>query len=202
MAGLRLGILGGTFDPVHLGHLELAREARDALRLARVLFIPAGRPWRKAGRGITSDEHRVAMLREAVGSEAAYEVATLEVERAGPSYTVDTLETLRAEHPGAEMFFIIGEDALADLPDWVRPERILELAILAVARRAGRRANVVQEAMRRVPGLGERVIWLTMSPVEVSATEIRERVRAGLPIGDMVPAAVETYIRERGLYRE
>lgn len=199
---MRLGILGGTFDPVHRGHLALAAAARDELRLGRVLFVPAGQPWRKAEGSITADEHRVAMLRGALEAERGFEIATLELERAGPSYTVDTLEALRAGGPGNEMFFILGEDAVADLPNWVRPERILELAKLAVARRSGGHSEAVEEAARRLPGLAERVVWLAMPLVEVSATEIRERVRRGLPIGGMVLPAVEAYIREQGLYRE
>lgn len=201
MAGVRLGVLGGTFDPVHRGHLALAAAARDELGLGRVLFVPAGQPWRKAGRSIALDEDRLAMLQRALEGEAGLEIATLELERAGPSYTVDTLEALRAEVPGAEMFFILGEDALSDLPNWVRPEGVLELAKLAVARRCGGAGEADAGAGRRLPGLAERVAWLAMPVVEVSATEIRERVCRGLPIGEMVPAAVEAYIREHGLYR-
>ncbi len=199
---MRLGILGGTFDPVHLGHLALARAARQELDLGQVVFVPAGQPWRKAGRRVASHEERVAMLRLAVEGEAAYEVETLEVERPGPSYTIETIEALRIERPGAELYFIMGEDALADLPNWVRPERILELAKLAVARRPGAAGEALREATRMLPGLTDRVIWLVMPPVEVSATEIRERVRDDQPIGGMAPAAVEAYIREQGLYRE
>ncbi len=119
------------------------------------------------------------------------------MDRPGPSYTAETLEVLRAARPGDELFLVLGEDALADLPHWVRPERILELATLAVARREGvQRASAV-----RLSGLSERVIWLKMPLVPVSATEIRERVRRGLPVGELVPPVVEAYIREHGLYR-
>ena len=197
MAGLRVGVLGGTFDPVHRGHLALARAARDELGLDEVLFVPAGQPWRKAGRIVAPAGHRLAMLRLALEGEAEFRVETLELDRPGPSYTADTLEALRAARPDDEMFLVLGEDALADLPNWVRPERILELATLAVARReVGPRA-----AGERLPGLSERVVWLKMPLVPVSATAIRERVRRGEPIGDMVPPAVAAYIRERGLYR-
>ncbi len=202
MAGLKLGVLGGTFDPVHRGHLTLARAARDELGLAEVLFVPAGRPWRKAGRRIGREEHRLEMLRLALAGEPAFRVATLELERAGPSYTADTLETLWAERPGEELVLILGEDALADLPNWVRPRRILELATLAAARRAELPPQALAEAGRRLPGLLEGVVWLKMPLVAVSATEIRERVRRGLAIGDMVPREVEAYIREHGLYRD
>ena len=201
MAGLRLGILGGTFDPVHRGHLVLAGAARDELGLERVLFVPAGQPWRKAERPITSGEHRLAMLRLALEGEGAFEIATLELEREGPSYAADTLEALRRDRPNHELFFILGEDALVDLPNWVRPGCILELATLTVAKRAGTDRKEVEEAARRLPGLLDRVVWLKMPLVEVSATEIRDRVRRGLPIGDLVPRVVEAYIREHGLYR-
>ncbi len=198
---MRLGVLGGTFDPVHQGHLALAGAARDELRLEQVLFVPAGQPWRKTGQEIGGNADRLAMLRLALEGDPSFQVATLELERSGPSYTADTLEALAAQRRGDEMYFIVGQDALADLPNWVRPERILELARLAVARRPDVSAEALEEAQRRVPGLRERVVWLKMPPVEVSATEIRERVRRGQPISGMVPAAVESYIRERGLYR-
>jgi len=197
VAGLKVGVLGGTFDPVHRGHLALARAARDELALDEVLFVPAGQPWRKAGRIVAPAGNRLAMLRLALEGEPAFRVERLELDRPGPSYTADTLEALRAAGPDDELFCILGEDALADLPNWVRPGRILELAMLAVARREG----APKAAVERLPGLSERVVWLKMSPVPVSATEIRERVRRGEPIGEMVPAAVAAYIRERGLYR-
>ena len=197
---MRLGILGGTFDPVHRGHLALARAARDELSLDEVLFLPAGQPWRKAGQKIGSNEHRLAMLRRALEGEAAFRVLRLELERPGPSYTADTLEALRDDRPEDELFFLLGEDALMDLPNWERPQRILELAMLAVARRADTSPKALEETERRLPGLGERVIWLKMPAVAVSATEIRERVREGQPIGGLVPATVEEYIRKQGLY--
>jgi len=197
MAGLRVGVLGGTFDPVHRGHLALARAARDELTLDEVLFVPAGRPWRKAGRIVAPAQDRLAMLRLALAGEAAFRLETMELDRTGPAYTADTLEALRAARPDDELFCILGEDALADLPNWVRPERILELATLAVARREG----VPKAAGERLPGLSERVVWLKMPLVPVSATEIRERVRRGLPVDELVPAAVAAYIREHDLYR-
>ena len=197
---MRLGLLGGTFDPVHRGHLTLARAGRDELGLDEVLFLPAGQPWRKAGQMIASNEHRLAMLRRALEGEAAFQVSRLELERPGPSYTADTLEALRDDRPEDELFFLLGEDALMDLPNWERPRRILELTRLAVARRADSSPEALEEAERRLPGLGERVVWLKMPAVAVSATEIRERVREGQPIGGLVPATVEEYIRKQGLY--
>lgn len=198
---MRLGVLGGTFDPVHRGHLVLAAAAHAELGLDRVLFVPAGQPWRKGDRAITSGEHRLAMLRLGLEGQGAFGIVTLELEREGPSYTADTLEALRRERPNEALFFILGEDALVDLPNWARPGRIQELATLVVARRAGTRRKDVEEVARRVPGLLDRVVWLKMPPVEVTATGVRERVRRGLWIGDLVPPAVEAYIREHGLYR-
>lgn len=197
---MRLGVLGGTFDPVHRGHLALAAAAREELALDGVLFVPAGRPWRKAGRRIASDEDRLAMLKAALEGEPAFRVSWLELEREGPSYSAETLEALRSDRPDDELFFIVGEDALADLPNWVRPRRILQLATLVVARRSDVPSSALEEAERLQPDLSERVIWLNMAPLAVSASAIRERVRRGEPIRDLVPPAVEAYIREHGLY--
>jgi len=199
---MRAGVLGGTFDPVHRGHMALARAAREELGLDEVLFVPAGQPWRKAGRIVAPAEHRLAMLRLALAGEPAFRVEALELERPGPSYTADTLGALAAARPGDELFFIVGEDALADLPNWVRPERILELATLAVARRADVPPAALAAAEARLPGLAGRTVWLKMPLVPVSATEIRERVRRGEPVGELVPPPVEAYIHELELYRE
>jgi nicotinate-nucleotide adenylyltransferase len=198
---VRLGILGGTFDPVHRGHLVLARAARDEMGLDRVLFIPAGQPWRKADRDVTSADQRLAMLQLALEREETFEIVLLEIEREGPSYAADTLEALRQDRPNDELFFILGEDALLDMPNWARPGRILELVMLVVARRVGVGREAVEEAARRLPGLHERAVWLKMPLLNVSGTDVRDRASRGLPIGDLVPRAVETYIREHALYR-
>jgi nicotinate-nucleotide adenylyltransferase len=198
---LRLGILGGTFDPVHRGHLALAAAAHEELGLDAVVFVPAGEPWRKVDRVVSSGDDRLAMLQRAVQGEPSFEVSTLELERPGPSYTADTLEALRDERPAGEYFFVLGEDALGDLPNWRRPGRILELAKLAVARRADTPPQELEGAEQRLPGLMERVVRLEMPLMAISSSEIRDRVRRGLPVGDMVLAAVEGYIREWGLYR-
>ncbi len=195
---MKLGFLGGTFDPVHLGHLVLAETARDQLGLDGVLLVPAGRPWRKADRRITEGHHRLAMLRLAVRDNPAFEVCTVEVERPGASYTVDTLEWLHAERQGSEVSFILGGDALRDLPNWRRPERILELAALAVARRSRQRAG---GALTLAGAPAPRVLWLEMPRLDISASEIRQRVRQGRSIRYLVPEAVEAYIRQHALYR-
>jgi nicotinate-nucleotide adenylyltransferase len=194
---LRLGVLGGTFDPVHIGHLLLAEEAREQLGLESVLFVPAGQPWRKAARQISDGKHRLAMLRLAIDQNPAFEVSDVELERRGPSYTGETLARIREEHKKAELFFVMGEDALADLPNWRDPDRILELAMLAVARRPGDDA-ANPDLVAIAPG---REVWLSMPLIGISSSEIRERVGNGLSIRYRVPNAVEAYIRKQKLYK-
>ncbi len=197
---MRLGVLGGTFDPVHVGHLLLAEEARERLGLEQVLFVPAGQPWRKAGKRISKAADRLAMLRLAAEDNPAFEVSDLEVSRLGPSYTGETLASIRAEHKDAEIFFIMGEDALADLPNWRDPDRIVELAILAVARRPSDSPEDRDlELMAIAPG---REVWLSMPRIDISSSEIRERVQKGRSVRYRVPDAVEAYMREHKLYRE
>jgi nicotinate-nucleotide adenylyltransferase len=194
----RIGILGGTFDPIHNGHLALARSAREQLRLDRLIYVPAGVPWRKAGREITPARQRLAMVRLAVADDPSTEVSTIETERQGPSYTVDTLQTLKQQNPGAELYFIVGEDALADLPNWREPERIIAFATLAVARRSGSAA--ADQPWRSVSQIETRIVWLDMDPLAVSASDIRRRIAAGEPVDGMLPAAAEAYARKQGLY--
>jgi len=198
---MRLGVLGGTFDSLHLGHLILAEQAREQLLLTRVLFVPAGQPWRKAGRSLSPAEDRLAMVRLGIRGHAAFDLATWEIERPGPSYTADTLEWLHKQEGDTELFCILGQDAFLDLPNWRWPQRILEIARLAVARRLGESSDQTQ-VEAALPGLEGRLIWLDMPLIEISASAIRERVRRGLSIRYMVPDAVEEYIREHGLYRK
>jgi nicotinate-nucleotide adenylyltransferase len=195
---MKVGIIGGTFDPVHTGHLVLAEQARDELSLDLVLFIPAGDPWRKAHREITPAEHRLAMLRLAIEGNAAFGISDVELRRDGPTYTADTLETLAGERLDDAFYFIVGADALADLPNWHEPERIVRHAMLAVAPRDD---TAVADVLLEVPQYAERVVRFTMPRMDISSTDIRERVRAGRSVRYLVPAAVEAYIRERGLYR-
>ena len=185
------GLLGGSFDPPHRGHLALGEAARRQLGLARVRLLPAGDPWRKAARGVTPAAERLAMTRLAVADDPAFEVDAREVERPGPSYTVDTLRELRDEGE-TDLVLILGGDALADLPAWREPEAILALARLAVAPRAGEPV--------KAPA-GARVTVLAMPPLAVSSTLVRERIRAGEPVDDLLPAAVAAHVRARGLYR-
>ena len=200
---MRVGVLGGTFDPPHLGHLILAQEALQALDLSQVLFVPAGEPWRKAGRELSSRDHRLAMVRLAVGDNPHLAASTAEVDRRGPSYTAETLAELRQQFGSEpELFFIMGADSLTDFPHWHQPHRILELARLAVAERAPLGDEGFQEGIpeEMAEALRERVVWLPMPLIAISASAVRERVRQGLSIRYWVPAAVEEYIHRHRLY--
>lgn len=194
--------MGGTFDPIHLAHLILAEQARVFLGLDRVLFVPAGAPWRKADRRIAPVADRVAMVRAALAGDPYFEISLIESERRGPSYTVDTLSVLQEQlGPQAELYFILGQDALADLPNWREPARIVQLARLAVAARPGRPPADPAALERAVPGIQDRIDVVPMPQVDISSTDIRRRVAEGISIRFLVPAAVEAYILAHGLYR-
>lgn len=199
MADLRLGVLGGTFDPPHVGHLVLAEQAREQLDLARVVWVPAGEPWRKGGRAVSAPEHRLAMARLAVAGNDAFEVSTVEIERPGPTYTVDTLEALSHRDAGAALVLILGLDALLDLPNWREPQRIMELAGLAVAPR-GRELPPESWLESLLPGLAGRVVEVDMPRLDISATDLRRRAGEGRSLRYLVRAQVEGYIRQHGLY--
>lgn len=198
---MRVGVLGGTFDPVHFGHLLLAELCREECRLDRVLFVPAGVPPHKLGRAITPAAARGAMLELAIAGNPAFAVDRRELQRRDPCYTVDTLRELRQEQPGTQFVFLMGADSLADFPTWRTPAEILRLVEVAVVRRRGE----PEPDWSPVRGLGvanweERVRLVTGPAVDYSATEIRRRVGAGASIRYQVPAAVECYIRQHGLY--
>jgi nicotinate-nucleotide adenylyltransferase len=198
---LRLGVLGGTFDPPHVGHLILAEEARLALELDQVLFVPAGAPWRKAGQELSPREDRLAMVQLAVGDSPHFAVSILEIEREGPSYTAETLAALQQQLPDdSEIFFIVGQDSLADLPSWRQPQRIILLARLAVAARTAWESAKADALEKEVPGISQRLVWLDMPRIDISSTAVRDRVRQGLSIHYRVPPAVEEYIRQHRLY--
>ncbi len=200
--GVRLGVLGGTFDPVHIGHLVLAETARDRLALDKVLFVPAGVPWFKLGRELTPAHHRLEMVRRAVGSKGShFAVSEIEVARPGPSYTVDTLDELtRSQGEEAELFVVLGTDALNELARWKEPDRVLSLATLVTMARPGHRGVAVRalDAIRQ--GASATVVEVEGPVVGVSGSDIRERVSRGRSIKYLVPEAVESYIREHGLY--
>lgn len=198
---MRVGILGGTFDPVHLGHLIIAEEAAEQLSLDRVIFVPAGNPWFKEGNDITPATARLEMLRLAVGSNPLFCIDTQELERNGPTYTVDTLEELRKRlGAAAELYFIIGLDALAELARWREPQRIVKLCRFAAMRRPEYTRLEVPGLDEAVPDIGDRVCPIENIQVDISSSDIRRRVQEGLSIRYLVPAAVESYIRDKGIY--
>lgn len=198
---MRVGILGGTFNPPHLGHLVCAQEAHRELGLDRVLLIPAGVPPHKQVSSEPGAEHRLALCRLAVQGDPRFEVSDLELCREGPSYTVDTLQILSTRRPTDEHFLILGGDIAAGLPSWHRPERVLELATVAVAGRRGTSRAAVVRALHRLGG-EERCTFFSMPPIGISSTMIRRRLRVGQPIRYFAPDGVCAYIDRHGLYRE
>jgi nicotinate-nucleotide adenylyltransferase len=197
----RLGILGGTFDPVHHAHLVAAQEARHQLELDRVLFVPAGAPPHKPNRPLSPARHRLRMLELATADQPHFAISRVDLDRPGPCYTVDTLALLRSEWgPTPTFFFIEGTDSLVDIPTWYQPQRLLDLCELVVVKRVGVELDLPQ-LERQLPGITSRIHWVQMPLLEISSTSLRARVRAGRPISYLVPPAVEAYIREHGLYR-
>lgn len=198
---MRVGILGGTFDPVHVGHIFIAEEARIRLSLDRVLFIPAGNPWLKVDHSVTPAVHRVEMVRLAIAKHAHFELCTVEVERSGPTYTVDTLEYLNRQSDD-ELYFILGLDSFVDLPLWREPERMVQLCRLVVVPRSGTNLPELGEVAEKVDGLSEdNVVTLDSPMIGISSSGIRDRVARGLPIDYLVPGEVDRYIIAHGLYR-
>lgn len=199
---MRRGLLGGTFDPPHLGHLVLAEAARRILSLDEVIFIPAGQPWVKAAMKVTPARHRLAMTRLAAAELPYAAVSDTEIKRPGPSYTWQTLEELRALYPQDELYFILGWDNLGSLPLWHYPDRIIKSACLAAAPRTGSPKPDLAALDKAVPGLAARTVVMTEPEIDISATAIRERVRQGQPISALVAAPVAGYIAAHGLYRD
>jgi nicotinate-nucleotide adenylyltransferase len=192
---VRIGVFGGTFDPPHIGHLLLASDAREALRLDRLIFVPAGtQPFKVNTPPIASARDRLEMVRLAVADDADYTIDDTEIGRKGLSFTVDTLEQLSRKNPGAKLFLLLGEDTLAGIDGWRNPGRIRELATLAVMRRSGSEGSPVA-------AIADGVTTVSARRVDVSSTEIRERLRAGKSIKGFVPESVERFIEARGLYR-
>jgi len=196
---VRIGILGGTFNPPHLGHLICAQEAYLQLGLDRVTLIPARIPPHKRVEEEPGPDHRLELCRAAVGGDDRFDVSDVEIARAGPSYTVDTLGLLHCREPQSELFLIVGGDIAAGLPQWREPERVLSLATLAVAERRGTSRAEVDEALSGLRG-GERARFFQMPTIGVSSTVLRHRVRAGQPIKYYVPDAVASYIDRHRLY--
>jgi nicotinate-nucleotide adenylyltransferase len=196
---VRLGLLGGTFNPPHIGHLVCALQGLFELELDRVLLVPVNEPPHKGVEADPGVEHRVELCRRAVQGEERIEVSLIEAEIPGPSYTVDTLRRLHERCPGDDLTFIVGGDMALSLPAWREPEAILELALLGVAEREGVRRTDIAE---RLSALGaDRVRFFDMPRLDISSSLIRRMVAAGRPIRYLVPDGVAAYIEEAGLYR-
>ncbi|MCD6352493.1 MAG: nicotinate-nucleotide adenylyltransferase [Armatimonadetes bacterium] len=196
----KVGLMGGTFDPIHLGHLVVAEEARERFGLDRVVFVPNGQPPHKEGRRITAAEHRYNMCLLATAENPFFTVSRTEIDRDGPCYTIDTLRLFRAQlGPEAEIYFITGADAVLDLPNWREPDAILSECHVVAAHRPG------FDLACLVPALGEerarKVQEMALPALDISSTRIRARVAEGRSVRYLVPPAVEGYIAKMGLYR-
>jgi nicotinate-nucleotide adenylyltransferase len=199
---MRLGLLGGTFDPIHYGHLLLAERCREECGLDRVWFLPAGLPPHKAGEAITAGAQRAEMVEFAIAGHSQFEVNRMELARAGRSFTVDTLREIHAEDPSRELFFLIGADSLAELPTWRDPAGIVELATIVAVNRGDRPAPDLDAARRTLgKAVADRIRLVTMPGIDLSSTDIRRRVREGKSIRYMTPRPCEVYIHEHGLYK-
>lgn len=198
---MRLGVFGGTFDPVHLGHLVLAELCREQCRLDEIWFVPAGNPPHKVGAALTPGPRRAEMLELAIAGHSQFKVDRRELDRSGPSYTVHTLQELANENPANELFFLVGADSLIELPQWYEPRRIAELATLVAVNR-GR--SGLPDLSSLVPHLGSEAVGriqnVSIPAIDISASELRRRVQQGLSIRYQVPRSVECYIGEHHLY--
>lgn len=199
---MRIGIFGGTFDPVHIGHLILAEQCRTQAGLDEVWFVPSAQPPHKSDRGVTRFDQRCEMLELAIAGHPSFRVDRIEKERAEPSYTAVTLEQLHARHPGNEFFLLLGSDCLPDLPGWYEPRKVIERASLLVVPRPGVMLWPPERlaAALRVDVPAVRLRFIACPPIDIASREIRRSLTDGMSIRYMVPRAVEEYIRERKLY--
>lgn len=196
---MRLGLFGGTFDPIHLGHLILAECCREACALDQVWFVVAGAPPHKRG-GRTAVEHRLEMVRIAVAGHPAFQASELETGRPGPHYSVETLESVHHDRPDDELFFLIGADSLADLPSWRQPARIATLATVVVVNRAGIDPAILTSLPDLGPGTKPLQV-VTIPSIGIASHEIRQRRAEGRSVRYQVPRGVEAYIGAQGLYQ-
>jgi nicotinate-nucleotide adenylyltransferase len=201
-----IGLLGGTFDPIHYGHLVIAEEVRYVLHLDEMVFIPTGQPPHKPGRIVTAAQYRVAMLELAIASNPHFAISLIDVERSGPSYTVDTLRQLRKEWgTNTALYFVIGWDSLQELHTWHDSAGLLEqLTYLVAVRRPGYVEEPGYNELLEVqlPGIQQRLLVIPAPQLDISATDLRQRVAEGRPIRYQTPEAVEQYIAQHGLYRD
>lgn len=201
----RVGILGGTFDPVHYAHLVIAEEVYAALGLAEMVFVPAGHPPHKSGSMVASAHHRLAMLELAIAGNPHFSISRVDLERPGPSYTVETLRLLREQWgTRTDLYFLIGWDSLEDFLTWHDPAGVLEqLSYLVAVRRPGyhEESGYRDSLEARLPGIKQRLLVVPAPQLEISSTDLRERVAQGRPIKYQVPEHVEQYIEQNSLYQ-
>jgi nicotinate-nucleotide adenylyltransferase len=193
---MRIGVFGGTFNPPHLGHLIVAESARESLNLDEVLFIPCASPPHKSSRSLADADCRLEMVRLATSGHSGFEVSDIEVQRGGKSYTVDTLRTLTALYPRAQLYLLIGIDNLLELHTWKEPEEIFSLSEVVAINRPGFDPTTVRKDYLR------RVTFLRYPSIDISSSEIRRKAKMGKSIRYLVPSAVETYILRHGAYRD
>jgi nicotinate-nucleotide adenylyltransferase len=198
---MRLGVFGGTFDPPHLGHLILAAEARSQLELDRLLWVLTPYPPHKQNQSVSSLEQRLALVEAALAPDITFDLSRVEIDRPGPHYAADTIELLKQEYPDADIYYLIGGDSLHDLPTWHEPQRFLgQIAGLGVMRRPGDYINpTVLE--RALPGIDHKLLMIHAPLMEISSSELRQRIASGKPFRYYLPPAVYDLIVERGYYR-
>jgi nicotinate-nucleotide adenylyltransferase len=195
-----VGILGGTFNPPHIGHLVCAQEARAQLALDRVILMPVHTPPHKEAIDDPGPDARLALCQAAIASDEELEVSTLEIERGGPSFTVDTLRALHGSREGDDLTFIVGGDMASSLPSWQEPEAVLELARIAVAEREEHRRHEIAERVASLRGAAEQVVFFSMPRLDISSSDIRRRIAEGRPVRWLMPGDVCDEIERRGLY--
>ena len=198
---MRLGILGGTFDPPHFGHLRMAEAALAQLSLDKVLFAPVGvQPLKQEERSSTP-EHRARMVELAIANDPRFALSRADLDRSGPHYTIDLLTIIQQQYPDAALWFIMGEDSLSDLLRWRDPAQLIQLARLAVLRRPDVQPDW-PALERELPDLRAHIDWIEHGEIDISATDIRERIQQGVPIDALVPSEVIEFIRAQRLYQE
>lgn len=195
-----IGLMGGSFNPIHLGHLNIGRAALESGVVEKVLFLPSGNPPHKRA-GLEDKQHRLAMVRLAVDGEESMEICTEEIDREGVIYTVDTLTILHEKMPDCRFYYLIGADTLCVLHTWRRAEDVIRLCAFLVVMRPGEDEAQVMAAARRWREMGAEISFLPACMMDISSTQIRERMASGLSLDDLVPAQVEAYIRENDLYQ-
>lgn len=200
MSGTRWGILGGTFDPIHYAHLAIAEQAREQLDLSGVLFVPAATPVHKPVEAVSPADVRAGMVELAIADNACFELSRVELDRGGPSYSVDTLEELARQRPDDRWVFVMSAEAAQALPTWRSPQRLLELCDVAIVPRLGYALPSRAWLAAEFPGRADRFIFIDTPALGHSASDVRDRVRNGRSIRYLVPATVEDYIVQHGLY--